>query len=151
MIVGGIDNSFEIEEGPQIFPDVSSSSPGYGPGTQIRCSRRTMRQPVHFTEDFGLDSWWKDLEVVALAYQLWGTKTDILSDFNVDKFRSLLADNNINAAFQHPKVFAECTFAASNNKDEDSPTYMEALTGPYEEEFREAMVEKIKSMVKQKT
>ena len=86
-------------------------------------------------EDFGPASKWKDPEVAALASQLQGTD---LSTLNVnDKYElwNLMADNDVNSAFSHPKVFAEYALSAKKNKDEDSPTYMEALTGPYEEEF----------------
>ena len=65
---------------------------------------------------------------------------------------ALLADKDVNDAFCHPKVFDEyLANAAAKNKDEDSPTYLEALTGPYEEQFREAMNEEIEGLVKRNT
>ena len=58
----------------------------------------------------------------------------------------------MNEAFNHPKVFTEFnSFAASKNKDEDSPSYVEAMTGPHEEQFREAMNKEIEGLVKRKT
>ena len=58
----------------------------------------------------------------------------------------------MNEAFNHPKVFTEFdSFAARKNKDEDSPSYVEAMTGPYEEQFRDAMNKEIEGLVKRKT
>ena len=61
----------------------------------------------------------------------------------------MLADWDVNEAFNHSKVFTEFnSFAASKNKDEDSLSYVYAMTGPYEEQFREAMREEIERLVK---
>ena len=70
----------------------------------------------------------------------------------MDDVWAMLADQDVNNAFSHPKVFDEYnTFAAARNKDEDSPTYLEALTGPHEKQFREAMNEEIERLVKRNT
>ena len=64
----------------------------------------------------------------------------------------MFADQDVNNAFCHLKVFDEYnTFAAAKNKDEDSPSYLEALAGPHEEQFREVMNEAIKGLVKKNT
>ena len=70
-----------------------------------------------------------------MAGQLQGTDLSTLNFNDKYKLWNLMADNDVNSAFLHPKVFTEYALSAKKNKDEDSPTFMEALMGPYEEEF----------------
>ena len=65
---------------------------------------------------------------------------------------NLLIDIDVNAAFEHPKVFTEVfSLASKENKDEDFSTYVQAIMRPHEEEFRDAMREEIEGLVKRKT
>ena len=58
----------------------------------------------------------------------------------------------MNAAFDHPKVFTEFySLASKKNKDEDTPDFVQAMTGPHEEEFRDAMKEEIEGLAKRRT
>ena len=64
----------------------------------------------------------------------------------------MLVNQNVNAVFDHPKVFPEFySLASKKHKDEDIPDFAQAMTGPHEEEFREAMKKEIEGLVKRRT
>ena len=116
----------------------------------LRRSKRTRKQTVHFKPDFGPASRWKDNNVAALASRL--ENEDRFKEEEFEELWNLIADQDVNDAFNHPKAFTEFnSFAAGKNKDEDSPSYFKAMTGPYEEQFREAMNKEIEGLVKRKT
>ena len=99
---------------------------------------------------FGPVSRWKDHSTAAIADLL--ESSNQFKDVEKEVLWTMLADKDVNAAFDHPKVFTEFySLAGKKNKDEDSPDFVEAMTGPYEEQFRDAMKEEIEGLVKRRT
>lgn len=116
-----------------------------------RYPRRDRKAPTNYTSDFGPAREWKGDQMINLCEALEGGN---LSDIELAELYALVAlkdseESFINTTYMNDSEMAMAAKSGAN--DPDLPSLIEALSGPYANEWREAMTEEIKALLDQNT
>ena len=116
-----------------------------------RYPRRDRKAPTNYTSDFGPAREWKGDQMINLCEALEGGN---LSDIELAELYALVAlkdseESFINTTYKNDSEMAMAAKSGAN--DPDLPSLIEALSGPYANEWREAMTEEIKALLDRNT
>lgn len=133
------------------------------PPIELRCSSRSRKPPTHFQPGWGSARAWKSDQVAALALTLEQglqdekpLKTEGQEPFMSDDWNeiiSCLAEMDMELSLKRPRVdhALDVSLKAKTAHDPDSPSFTEAITGEYADEYWKAMDEEVRNLEKRGT